>query len=101
MLELEVDEWAAVCAHELVDHEDDERGRYNHEGDWLRGEHDAVAALDFLGNPVDEHACDEHEDDVDVFPGDGAQGAPFPGAAHLLDHVLGGVPGDFVGFGGV
>lgn len=71
-LELEVDERAAVGAHELVDDKDDERRAEYHQREGLRGEHDAVAALPFFGNPVDEHACDEHEDDVDVFPGDGA-----------------------------
>ena len=50
---------------------------------------------------MDEHARDEHENDVDVFPGDCAERAPFPGATHLLHHVLGGVPGDFVSFGRV
>ena len=50
---------------------------------------------------MDEHARDKHEDDVDVFPGDGAEGIPLPGGAHLLHHVLRGVPGDFVRFGGV
>ena len=71
-LELEVDERAAVGAHELVDDKDDERRAEHHQREGLRGEHDAVAALPFFGDPVDEHARDENEDDVDVFPGDGA-----------------------------
>ena len=50
---------------------------------------------------MDEHARDEHQDDVDVFPGDSAKRIPFPGGTHLLHHVLCGVPGDFVCFGGV
>ena len=36
-----------------------------------------------------------------MFPGDGAKGTPFPGATHLLHHVLGRVPSDFVCFGRV
>ena len=97
-LELEVDERAAIRAHELVNHEYDECRGEHHQRYGLRGEHDAVAALELLGNPVDEHACDEHQDDVDVFPGDGSQVVPFPGGSHLVDHVLGRVPGHFVGF---
>ena len=50
---------------------------------------------------MDEHAGDEHEDNVDMFPGDGAKGAPFPGTTHLLHHVLSRIPGDFVCFGWV
>ena len=50
---------------------------------------------------MDEHASDKHEDDVDVFPGDGAERIPFPGGSHLVHHVLRRVPGDFVRFGGV
>lgn len=101
VLELEVDERAAVCAHELVNDEDDECRRNDHERNRLRRKCDAVAALELFRNPVDEHARDKHEDDVDVFPGDGAERVPFPGGTHLLHHVLGGVPGDFVCFGGV
>ena len=100
-LELEVDERATVRAHELVNYEDDERRAEDHEREGLRGEHDAVAALPFLGDPVDEHACDKHEDDVDVFPRDGAERVPAPGGTHLVHHVFGRIPGDFVCFGGV
>ena len=85
----------------MVNHEDDERGACDHERNGLGGEGDAVTALDLLGNPVDEHARDKHQDNVDVFPGDCADGIPFPGGTHLLHHVLGRIPGDFVGFGGV
>ena len=46
---------------------------------------------------MDEHAGNKHQNDVDVFPGDGAESIPLPSGAHLLDHVLGGVPGHFVG----
>lgn len=50
---------------------------------------------------MDEHARDEHEDNVDVFPGDGSESIPLPGGAHLVHHVLCGIPGDFVCFGRV
>ena len=50
---------------------------------------------------MDEHARDEHEDDVDVFPGNRENHVQAPGGTHLVNHVLCRVPGDFVRFGGV
>ena len=91
-LELEIDERAAVRAHELVNHEDDERRAEHHQGDGLRCERDAVAALPLLGNPVDEHARDKHEDDVDVLPGDGSEGIPLPGPIFVISARLAPLP---------
>lgn len=36
-----------------------------------------------------------------MFPCDSGNGFQLPGGTHLLHHVLGGVPGNFVGFGRV
>lgn len=100
-LELEVNERAAVCAHELVNHEDDERRYSNHRRNRERCERDAVAGLELLRNPVDEHACNKHEDNVDVFHCDGVNCIPAPCGTHLVHHVLCRVPCDFVCFGRV
>ena len=50
---------------------------------------------------MDEHARDEHEDDVDVFPGNRENHVHAPCCTHLVHHVLCRVPGDFVRFGRV
>ncbi len=97
-LELEVNEWAAICTHELVNYEDDERRYCNHRRNRERCKRDAVAGLELLRNPVDEHACDKHEDDVDVFHRDGVNCVPAPCGTHLVHHVLCRVPCDFVCF---
>ena len=50
---------------------------------------------------MDEHTRDEHEDDVDVFPGNRENHVHAPGGSHLVHHVLCRVPCDFVCFGWV
>ena len=96
--ELEVNERTAIRAHELVNHEDDERCCRHHGWERERCKRDAVAGFHALWNPVDKHARDEHENDVDVFPSDGEDGIPTPGRSHLVHHVLSRVPCDFVCF---
>ena len=98
LLELEVNERARICAHELVNYEDDERRYCNHRRNRERCKRDAVAGLELFRNPVDEHACDKYEDDVDVFHCDGVNRVPAPCSTHLVHHVLCRVPCDFVCF---
>ena len=98
LLELEVNERTTVCAHELINHKDDERRYGNHRRNWERCKRDAVAGLELLRNPVDKHTSDEHEDDIDVFPCDRENRVPAPGGTHLVDHVLSRIPCDFVCF---
>ena len=97
-LELEVNERAGICAHELVNHEDDERCCRHHSRNRERCKRDAVTGFHALRNPVDKHTRDEHENDIDVFPSDGEDGIPTPGRSHLVHHVLSRVPCDFVCF---
>ena len=52
-LELEIDERTTICAHELINYEDDERRYRDHRRDWKRCKNDAVARFYALWNPVD------------------------------------------------
>ena len=62
--ELEVDERLEVGGDELADDEYGEDAGENHQRERHRGEPDAVAALEVLGEPVDDHSDDEDEDDA-------------------------------------
>lgn len=86
--ELEVDERLEVGGDELADDEDGEGAGEDHQREGHRGEPDAVAALEVLGKPVDEHTDDEDHDDSEVLLNHLRNQGQIPLTADPLDHIL-------------
>lgn len=86
--ELEVDERLEVGGDELADDEDGEDADEDHQREWHRGEPDAVAALEVLGEPVDDHTDDEDEDHAEMLLNHLRNEGQIPIAADALDHIL-------------
>ncbi len=100
-LKLEINERLQVSRDELVDHEDDDDANQHHQRQRHVGKPKAIAALEVFGQPMDDHAYHDEDEHVAVVHHDVGYLAQVPMATHLVDHVLGGVPGRFVGHGGV
>lgn len=86
--ELEVDERLEVGGDELADDEDGEDADEGHQREGHRGEPDAVAALEVLGEPMDDHSEDEDEDHTYVLLSHLRDQGQVPVAAYSLDHIL-------------
>ena len=86
--ELEVDERLEVSGDELADDEDGEDADEGHQREGHRGEPDAVAALEVLGEPMDDHSEDEDEDHTYVLLSHLRDQGQVPVAADALDHIL-------------
>mgnify|MGYP007092332659 FL=1 len=86
--ELEVDERLEVGCDELADDEDGEDAGEDHQRERHRGEPDAVAALEVLGEPMDDHSEDEDEDHTYVLLSHLRDQGQVPVAADALDHIL-------------
>ena len=86
--ELEVDERLEVGGDELADDEDGEDADEGHQREGHRGEPDAVAALEVLGEPMDDHSEDEDEDHTYVLLSHLLDQGQVPVAAYSLDHIL-------------
>ena len=86
--ELEVDERLEVGGDELADDEDGEDADEGHQREGHRGEPDAVAALEVLGEPMDDHSEDEDEDHTYVLLSHLRDQGQIPVAADALDHIL-------------
>lgn len=86
--ELEVDERLEVGGDELADDEDGEGAGEDHQRERHRGEPDAVAALEVLGKPVDEHTDDEDHDDSEMLLDHLRNQGQIPLTTDPLDHIL-------------
>lgn len=64
--ELEVDEGLHLGRHELIDDEDGTDADKAHEGKGKAGEGEAIPALGAGGQPMDDHAEDEEEEDIAI-----------------------------------
>ena len=99
--ELEVDEGLQVGSDELEEHEDCADDGQHHQPQGYAGEPQAVAALEALGQPVDNHAEDEEQEGGPVVAHDVGHLGQVPVRANLVHHLAGGAPGHLVGLGGV
>ncbi len=86
--ELEVDERLEISGDELADDEDGEDADEDHQRERHRGEPDAVAALEVLGEPMEDHSDDEYEDNTEVLLDHLRNEGQIPVAADALDHIL-------------
>ena len=100
-LELEIDEGLEVGGDELVEHENGDHHDDADDPHGQQGEVYPVPAFPAVGQPVDDHAEDEQDEDATVVVQDVGDYSGIPGAADAVDHALGGVPGCLVGQGGV
>lgn len=85
---LEVDERLEVSGDELADDKDGEDAGENHQREGHRGEPDAVATLEILGKPMDDHSDDEDEDHTEMLLNHLRDKGQIPVAADALDHIL-------------
>ena len=86
--ELEVDERLEVSGDELADDKDGEDAGEDHQREGHRGEPDAVATLEVLGEPMDDHSDDEDEDHAEVLLDHLRDEGQVPVATDALDHIL-------------
>lgn len=98
---MEVDEGLKVGGDELIDDKDAEDDHEEHEGYGHLREPEAVAAFEALGQPVDDHAHEEGDEDDGIVVEDVRNLLPVPLTTDAFDHLRGGTPGDLVGFGRV
>ena len=100
-LKLEINEWLQIGSDELIDNEHDEGANHNHQQYGHLGKPNAVTTLEVLWQPVDNQTyCNENEH-IAIVVHDLRNPVDVPKASHLVDHVLGGVPCRFIGFGRV
>ena len=96
-LELEVDKWLHLSSYKLVDHQDYQHAHQHHDWQWELGETVAIATLESLWQPMDNHAEDKEREYLPI-GWDDLQWRNCPFAADALHHVLGYAPGCLVGF---
>ena len=99
--ELEIDKGLQVGGDELINDEDGEHHGEEHDRQRHGGEPQAVAAFETVGQPVDDHADEEDDEDGCVVGKDVGHLLPVPVAADAFHHLGGGAPGGLVGLGGV
>ena len=97
ILKLEIDKRLQVGGDELVNHEDDDDAHQNHHGDGHLGEPETIAPLELLRQPMNHHADHDEDEHIAIVPCNFWNLIYIPMAAHLVDHVFGGVPSGFVG----
>ncbi len=86
--ELEVDERLEVGGDELADDEDGEDAGEDHQWERHRGEPDAVAALEVIGEPMDDHSDDKDQGHTEVLLDHLRDEGHVPVAADALNHIL-------------
>ena len=100
-LELEIDKRLQISGDELIDDKHNQCNDENHERNRHLGEPNAIAALEIIGQPVDDHTNDDEAEHIAVVVGNIRDDLQIPVATNLIDHVFGRVPSRFVGFGWV
>ena len=100
-LKLEIDKGLEVCSDELVDDKHNGDSAKNHQPQGHGGEPETVAAFETVGEPMYNHAKEEDDENRCIVGEDGGDLLPIPCAADTFDHLGGGTPGGFVGFGRV
>ena len=90
--ELEVDERLQISRDELVEDEDGRDHDEAHQPEREHGEVDAVPAFPTVGEPVDDHAENEHDEDELVVGQDVGDSRDVPLPTDAVDHRLGGLP---------
>ena len=100
-LKLEIDEGLEVGGDELVGHKHCRHSHHGHQPHGHGGEPETVAPFEAVGQPVDDHADNEDDEDRRVVVEDGRDLAPVPLPTDALHHLGGGAPGGLVGLGGV
>ena len=98
---MEINKRLQIRRDELVNHKHDEDANQDHQRQGHLGEPKAITTLEVLWKPMDYKTYHYENEYVAVVTDDVGDLLQTPAAAHLVYHVLGGVPSGFVGFGRV